>query len=70
MKRILEKRQVQLIKHLLRKGHAPLEVSRMTGLIGRTGVSHIKHNRRWTDIETPSYNEGEELWFKLLNNRL
>lgn len=63
-KQTLERRQVKLVKHLINnKGLYPKEISDFLGFIGRSGVSHIKHNRRWYDIETPSKFVGEYLLF-------
>ena len=65
----LTKQGAELIKYLAkkdRKGMTDIQIGSMLG-VSRTAVQHIKAERRWTEIETPTDLRGEYLYLKHLN---
>lgn len=60
-KQKLTYKEVQLIKHLIRKGMRDGQISRLIGKVGRLAILKIRHKTRWQEVPPPPELYGEEL---------
>lgn len=68
-KQKLTKQGAELIKYLAkidRKGMTDRQIGQLLG-VSRVAVQHIKGDRRWVEINTPTNLRGEYLYLKHLN---
>ena len=68
-KQKLTKQGAELIKYLATKTTREMNDQEIGSLLGvsRTAVQHIKNERRWVEIQTPTELRGEYLYLKHLN---
>ena len=60
-KQKLTHKEVQLIKHLIRKGMGDRQISLLIGKVGRLAILKIRHETRWKEVPVPNEMYGEEL---------
>jgi len=69
-KQKLTNKHVQLIKHLLfSQGWNCRSISDFIGLVGPKAISKIKLEHRWSEVSQPTYELGQELYFRFFRTR-
>ena len=65
----LTKQKVELIKHLVQIGWKDRFISELMK-ISRIHCTKVRNNKRWAEVNTPSFERGQELFYRYTNNTL